>query len=89
MKKKTLLFLLLGVVVYAAVIWFVRSNQTARAVAKWVCGIVLGVWGLDWLLGQFAGLISETLQEKMVAVFMGMCVAVIALVPLFVAAIIR
>ena len=54
-----------------------------------VCGIVLAVWGLDWLLGQFAGLVSETLQEKMVAVFMGMCVAVIALVPLLVAAIIR
>lgn len=89
MKKKALLFLLLGVAVYAAVIWLVRSNGTARTVAVWVCGISMAVWGLDWLLGQFAGLVSETLQEKLAAAFLPLSAAMLVLLPLFLAVIIK
>ena len=87
MKKKTIILLILGVLVYAGLIWLVRSNHIARTISKWILGIILGIWGLDFVLGQFAGLISDDLQEKMVAFFLALCPVLLALAPLFVAAI--
>ena len=89
MKKKTLLILPLCLVAYAAVIWLVRSNMTARTVAKWVCGVSMAIWGLDWLFGQFAGLFSEDLADILAAAFLPISAVIVALAPLLVAVIIR
>lgn len=89
MKKKTIILLILGVLVYAGLIWLVRSNHTARTISQWILGIILGIWALDFVLGQFAGLISEDLAEWTAEVFRALCPVLLVLAPLFVAAIVK
>lgn len=86
---KKVCIVLAVVLVYTAAIWLIRTNETAMTIAKWVVGIPFAAWGLDWLIGQFAGLFSEKLQEKLAAAFLPLSVAVLALLPIFLAVIIK
>lgn len=83
-------FIAVGVLVcYAALIWFVRSNDIARKVAVWICAAALAVFFLDWLVGQLAGLFSERLQEWCAAAILPIVAVLCVLSPLFIAVIVQ
>lgn len=87
MKKWFIAFAILAA--YAALIWLVWVNDTAMSIARWVCGISLGVFALDWLVGQFAGLFSDRLQEWCAGAMLPISACLLVLFPLFVAVIVR
>lgn len=73
------------IVAYVAIIWLVRTNSIAMTAARWITGISLAVFALDWLVGQIAGLFSDKLQEWCSAAILPIVAFLCALFPLFLA----